>query len=82
VFWGTEKIAAKLGYPIVYVGIDRPRRGQYLMRFEELVPNPADLPDGAISEAHTRRLEQDIRRRPEIWLWTHRRWKHRRPTSE
>ena len=82
VFWGTEKIAAKLGYPIVYVGIDRPRRGHYLMRFEELVPNPADLPDGAISEAHTRRLEQDIRRRPEIWLWTHRRWKHRRPTSE
>ncbi|MCC7502608.1 MAG: hypothetical protein IT229_08775, partial [Flavobacteriales bacterium] len=38
--------------------------------------------DGAISELHTRRLEQDIRRRPEIWLWTHRRWKHRRPADQ
>lgn len=79
VFWGTEKIAAKLGYPIVYVGIDRPRRGHYLMRFEELVGDPKGLPEGAISELHTRRLEQDIRRRPAIWLWTHRRWKHGRP---
>lgn len=79
VFWGTEKIAAKLGYPIVYVGIDRPRRGHYLMRFEELVATPGSLAEGAISELHTRRLEQDIQRRPEIWLWTHRRWKHPRP---
>jgi KDO2-lipid IV(A) lauroyltransferase len=75
VFWGTEKIAAKLGYPIVYVGLDRPRRGHYLMRFEELVPDPTGLAEGAISEIHTRRLEQDI------WLWTHRRWKHRRPSG-
>ncbi len=82
VFWGTEKIAAKLDLPIVYVGIDRPRRGQYLMRFEELVPHPAGMPEGAISEVHTRRLEQDIRRKPEIWLWTHRRWKHRRPAPQ
>jgi KDO2-lipid IV(A) lauroyltransferase len=82
VYWGTEKIAAKLDLPIVYVGIDRPRRGHYLMRFEELAPHPAGMPEGAISEAHTRRLEQDIRRRPEIWLWTHRRWKHRRPPPQ
>jgi hypothetical protein len=26
----------------------------------------------------TKRLEKDIRRKPEIWLWTHRRWKHKR----
>ncbi len=81
VFWGTEKIAAKLGYPIVYVGIDRPRRGHYLMRFEVLVPDPGTLAEGAVSELHTRRLEQDIHRRPEIWLWTHRRWKHKRPIT-
>ncbi|MCB0786185.1 MAG: hypothetical protein KDC02_18495, partial [Flavobacteriales bacterium] len=37
--------------------------------------------EGEITEIHTRRLEADIRRSPEIWLWTHRRWKHRRPVS-
>ncbi|MCB0790967.1 MAG: lysophospholipid acyltransferase family protein [Flavobacteriales bacterium] len=79
VFWGTEKIAAKLGYPVVYCGIDRIARGRYRMRFEDLVPEPKDTPEGLISEAHTRRLEQDIRANPAIWLWTHRRWKHQRP---
>lgn len=81
VFFGTEKIAAKLGYPVIYTGIARVRRGYYLMRFEELVPAPKGLPEGAISELHTRRLERDIQRQPAFWLWTHRRWKHRRPSG-
>lgn len=77
VFWGTESIARKLGYPVIYLGIDRPRRGHYAMRFELLEATPANTVAGDISERHTRRLEQDIRRRPAIWLWTHRRWKHK-----
>lgn len=78
VFFGTEKIAQKLGYPIVYVGIERTRRGFYHMRFEDLVPEPTGLPEGRITELHTRRLEEDIDRLPAFWLWTHRRWKHER----
>ncbi len=81
VFYGTEKIARKLDYPIIYVGIERQRRGHYLMRFEELVADPARTRDGEISTAHTRRLEADIRRLPALWLWSHRRWKHRRPPT-
>ncbi len=81
VFQGTEKIARKLDLPVVYCGIDREARGRYVMRFEDLVPEPGNTPDGLITEAHTRRLEQDIRRRPAIWLWTHRRWKHKRPAA-
>lgn len=79
VFWGTEKIAQKLDRPIIYLGIDRPRRGNYVMRFELLVADPKNTPEGSITELHTERLEQDIRKRPEIWLWTHRRWKHHPP---
>ncbi len=79
VFWGTEKIAQKLDRPIIYLGIDRPRRGHYVMRFEPLVADPKNTPEGLISQLHTKRLEEDIRSRPEIWLWTHRRWKHTPP---
>lgn len=78
VFFGTEKIAQKLGYPIIYVGIERTRRGQYTMRFEELVARPGGTSEGEITLAHTRRLEADIQRLPAYWLWTHRRWKHQR----
>lgn len=81
VFLGTEKIARKLGYPVVYVGIRTVGRGRYVMRFEDLVPEPARTADGEISELHTRRLEADIRRDPAHWLWSHRRWKHQRPNT-
>lgn len=81
VFLGTESLARKLGQPVVYIHIARPRRGHYLMRAEPLVPLPRDTRDGEITEAHTRRLERDIREHPEIWLWTHRRWKHQRPVN-
>lgn len=79
VFWGTESIARKMDRPVIYLGIDRPRRGHYTMRFELLEPRPAQTAEGEISERHTKRLEEDIHRRPAIWLWTHRRWKHRPP---
>lgn len=81
VFLGTESLARKLGQPVVYIHISRPRRGHYLMRAEPLVTLPGDTRDGEITEAHTRRLERDIREHPEIWLWTHRRWKHQRPVN-
>jgi KDO2-lipid IV(A) lauroyltransferase len=79
VFQGTERIARKLDRPVIYTGIDRLKRGRYIMRFELLEEAPASTPDGAISERHTNRLEADIQRHPAIWLWTHRRWKHRPP---
>ncbi len=79
VFWGTEKIAQKLNFPVVYVTVNRLRRGYYEVHSEVLVQHPKDTREGEISELHTRKLERDIARQPEIWLWSHRRWKHKRP---
>lgn len=78
VFSGTEKIARKLGYPVLYVHIRRERRGRYRMSIDELVADPSATADGEITAIHTQRLERDIRLQPELWLWTHRRWKHKR----
>jgi KDO2-lipid IV(A) lauroyltransferase len=81
VFRGTEKIAQKMNFPIVYVSIKRHQRGRYEIFAETLFENPKNTADGEISEVHTRRLERDIREQPEIWLWSHRRWKHVRPAE-
>ena len=81
VFQGTEALAKKLNKPVIYISITRPERGYYCMSMETLVDDPTRTRDGEITEVHTRRLEQDIRKYPELWLWTHRRWKHKRPST-
>jgi KDO2-lipid IV(A) lauroyltransferase len=82
VFKGTERIASKLDIPVVYGGVHRLRRGHYEIRLKELAKNPAGLEEGTLTELHTRQLEADIHASPETWLWSHKRWKHKRPRSD
>jgi KDO2-lipid IV(A) lauroyltransferase len=76
---GTEIIARKLDYPVIYVSAIREKRGQYKIHFELLVEHPQRLTKNELTEVHTKRLQQDIIDYPETWLWSHRRWKHKKP---
>jgi Kdo2-lipid IVA lauroyltransferase/acyltransferase len=78
VFMGTEKIARKVKYPIVYVSLKRLTRGYYIGNAELLQSPPYLGNEGDITEIHTRKLESDIIAQPETWLWVHKRWKHKR----
>ena len=81
VFFGTEKIAQKLDYPVIYTSVRRLRRGYYEITAEILFDHPAKTSAGEVTESHKRRLEKDIHAQPENWLWSHRRWKHKRPSA-
>jgi KDO2-lipid IV(A) lauroyltransferase len=78
VFKGTELMAARFNYPVIFVNIERTERGHYLVKAENRIETPANHPSGYISDWHTHMLEKEIRRNPEIWLWSHRRWKHKK----
>ncbi len=79
VFTGAEKIGKKLGFPIVFINIDRVKRGYYVISAELLFENPKDTAENEISETFIQRLEKEVIKKPEIWLWSHRRWKHKKP---
>ncbi len=79
VFPGTETIARKMDLPVVFVNVKRYKRGYYKIFAEMLVENPGATAEKEISMLHTRRLEQEIIKQPETWLWSHKRWKHKRP---
>ena len=82
IFVGPAKIAKKLNYPIVYVSVKRLRPSYYEIYSELLVEHPELYTIEEISECYTRRLEKDIIANPETWLWTHRRWKHKRQKND
>lgn len=79
VLFGPERYAKEYDLPVVYGKIAKIRRGYYEVKYEDLVPEPQKTAYGEITEKMTRRLEKDVIREPEYWLWSHRRWKHKKP---
>jgi KDO2-lipid IV(A) lauroyltransferase len=81
VFNGTEKLAKKFNYPVLFLNIKKVKRGYYSLSVSRITDDPKSLPDGMVSELHTKHLENNIKSQPYTWLWTHRRWKHKRPAN-
>ena len=81
VFTGVEKIASKYDMAIVFFHVQKVKRGHYNLDVELLLDHTIGLPEKLITEAHVRRLEEIIREKPEYWIWSHRRWKHKRPVE-
>ncbi len=82
-FTGTERIARKFDYPVIFSEMRRIRRGYYEIEFTEIAkPDYKDLPAGEITERFVRILEKSIHKHPADYLWSHRRWKHNRTEED
>lgn len=79
--FGAEKYAREYDLPVFFGVIRKVSRGKYVFELQPLTDRPREAATGAIIEEVTRRLENEIRKDPRYWLWTHRRWKHRRPSD-
>lgn len=75
---GIEKIACKTNSPVFFMKVDKIKRGFYEAEFILLEEEPSRTLSYEITRRHIRLLENIIRERPELWLWSHRRWKHKR----
>ena len=77
-FDGGEKLALRCQLPVYFVKMERLRRGRYEMSFELIYDGKEEVAEYEITQRYVRMLEAEIRRRPELWMWSHRRWKHKR----
>ena len=75
---GGEVIATKFGYPVFYPHVIRVKRGYYRVETSVLAANPKELNPGDITRAYAAALEQNIKDQPDLWLWSHNRWKWKR----
>jgi KDO2-lipid IV(A) lauroyltransferase len=73
---GPEKGARAAGLPVVFACIEKPRRGYYKATVSLGTQDASLLPAGELTRQYVRYLETVIRKNPDMWLWSHRRWKH------
>lgn len=72
---GPETGARTSNIPVVFANIEKPRRGYYKVVFTLADDQPANIERGELTLRYARYLEDVIRRQPDMWLWSHRRWK-------
>ena len=65
--------------PVYYGQISKVKRGYYTLNLIEVCKDPSKMKEGSITENITHLLENDIRQNPPFWLWSHKRWKRKKP---
>lgn len=78
VYIGAELLSKKWDMNMMYIKIKKVKRGFYEAEFEILSNRVKEIPDFEIMDVFLSKVEQQILEAPEYYLWTHRRWKHRR----
>lgn len=73
---GPEKGARATNLPVLFTSIVKPKRGYYQGFLELACEDPSALKEGELTLRYARYMEKVIRANPEMWLWSHRRWKH------
>ena len=77
VFTGLEILSRSLDMPVVYLHVEKVKRGHYLASFKTLSYEPGKEPEYYITRRYFEELEAQIVKQPQYYLWTHKRWKHR-----
>ena len=72
-------MALNFHMPVYFCRQRRLRRGYYELEFLRLYDGVEQVAPNEVTERYVRQLESDIVADPGMWLWSHRRWKHRRP---
>lgn len=73
---GPEKYARGQNIPVVMMTTTRKKRGHYHFEYFLLCDDPKALPEGELLRKYVQHVEDNVRLQPELYLWSHKRWKH------
>ena len=75
-FEGAEFLSKKMKLHVVYGHMTKLKRGHYRFEFTKLAEPPYDSHEAhSITDEFCRRLEENIKNQPDLYLWSHKRWK-------
>lgn len=73
---GGDKLSERFHMPVYFANVRRVKRGCYEVYFAEIYDGREEVASGEITRRYASELEAMIRKRPELWMWSHRRWRH------
>jgi KDO2-lipid IV(A) lauroyltransferase len=76
---GPAIISKQFNQPVFFQKLEKTGRGKYLTTFELLCENPTEKTEHEIIKLYIEKMEKIIREKPEYYLWSHKRWKRKRP---
>ena len=78
VLTGTDRILHKMNHAAFYLNIRREARGYYEGEFILITREPKKMREFELTDIYYQMLENNIRRHPGYWLWSHKRWSRTR----
>lgn len=79
---GAEKVAQKLDAVVLFLYSRKIKRGHYEAEFQLVTDHAKACRRYEITDRCTHLLEEQIKEYPEFWLWSHKRWKHKKNQTE
>lgn len=77
-FSGIEKMAVRFGIPVYFLYVRKTAPLCYAGEFIQIYDGSEAVGEYEITERYVARLEAMIRETPELWMWSHKRWKHKK----
>ena len=77
-FYGGARYAIKHNCIPVYAKIVQLKRGYYRVYLSKIKEDVTNCTPDEIVQGFAEKLEQQLREHPAQWLWSHKRWKHKK----
>ncbi|AQX10837.1 lysophospholipid acyltransferase family protein [Elizabethkingia ursingii] len=76
-FIGYDKLSTKKDLAFIYCDMKKVKRGFYQVNYYRIYPDGEKFVQYEVVNKFHKLLENTIRKRPDNWLWSHRRWKYK-----
>jgi KDO2-lipid IV(A) lauroyltransferase len=80
VLTGSAKIAKHTNAAVCFLEVTKIKRSYYEGKIKLITDNPSELTEFEITERYMQFVEKSVLRNPEYYLWTHNRWKYKKPS--
>ncbi len=74
---GAEMLSKKFDFVVINYAVTKIKRGYFEVDFQLITDTPKQYKDYELTDLYTKITEENIRKQPEYYLWSHNRFKHK-----